>query len=1520
MTLSRFVRVIRITLSAALSLGLIAAATAQGAKKVVPATSIADADTDHLAERAKWFLHGRVVPGKVAADLRHRAYQAKMQARIARAALTHNVRPNSQPPPPASGEWTPLGPVPLASNASGSSSGQNYNQVSGRATAVAIDPADASGNTVYIGGAQGGVWKSANAANSAANNVTWTPVTDDQATLSIGAIAIQPGNTIPANSVILVGTGEADNSADSYFGLGMLRSTDGGSQWTLISTANGGSLSFAGLGATRTAFSTANANTVVAAMAATTEGETDGALTGNTNRGLYTSTDAGQSWTFDSVFTGGASETTSATSVVYNASANNNAGLFFAALRYHGFYSSPDGLTWTRLANQPGWGLLTTAACPQNYSTSCPIYRGEITVVPGRNEMYVWFISLDSNGNPVDEGVWQSTNGGTSWVPISERGITNCGDSNGCGVEQGFYNLDLLALPNGTAATDLYAGAINLYKCSISSANPTCGSTPFMNLTHVYGCNPIAGPAHVHPDQHAMAFTIPSASGADLMYFANDGGIYRALNGFTGLTTGSCSGTNQFDDLNQNLGSMTQFVTFSQHPTNADMLLGGTQDNGSPATITATTSESWGNVLSGDGGYNAIDPSTGNWFASNPDTGSGTLNIQECSSGVNCNDALFDVVVNSSNVGGDDGGFYFPYILDPQSTTSLLVGTCRVWSGPRSGGAFTLLSLNFDTLGTGICAGTEVNVVLSLAAGGPANANGSEVLYATTDGPGPNNLSAPIGGNVWVTTNASAVSGTSSTFNNVTLNGPGGNSTNPNQFPISSVAIDTSDPTGNTAYITVMGFTGGPGHVWLTTNAGTSWTDFSGSGTNAIPDSPANAVVVDPSAHAIYVGTDVGVFQSSTSSPTWTEVGPTPNPLGGSAGFLPNVAVTALALFNSGGQKLLRASTYGRGVWQSNLLAVAGFQLEVANNPLTVFGTTPAIFDGTITALNGYNSSVTLSCTAGSTAPPSPCTPNPATLAPSPAGSPFSVTTGSVIGDYSFNLVGVGSDVNNTTETVAMGLHVVNFGITTPSPGIVTEPRGATSPPVSFQVTAQGSFNQSVTVSCSFAPVITAATCAFTPGAVVNPTSAAPVNMTATVTVPVTTATGSHTVTLQATTPGAPAPATTSFVLTVTTNPNFTFSETGAFPNVKVGSTGTSGAITVGSQDGFSGTVALSCVTTYGANSCSVNPASASSFPASVNLVINGTSFASGNYQVAVQGTAGSITNTFPVAFNVGDYSLTGSQTLSSPPASQATANLTFTSLDSYSGAINATCDAFQLRAAQCTISPQNPIAVGAGAVVNASALINVPNDAVPGVYNININTQDSAGTPSHSLTIALTVLQDFSLSLLTPSTQTITAGQSASYNFSVLPVGASFTNAVSFSCSGQPAVSLCSFTPTQVTPGTSSAAVVLQISTTSSSASVAPAIRGGKIYYALWLVLPGLCLIGLRRGRRSKLALPSSMWGLFLLALLLASCGGGGTNGGGGGGGQQQGTQPGTYTISVIGTSGALSHQSSPITLVVNQ
>jgi len=219
----------------------------------------------------------------------------------------------------------------------------------------------------------------------------------------------------------------------------------------------------------------------------------------------------------------------------------------------------------------------------------------------------------------------------------------------------------------------------------------------------------------------------------------------------------------------------------------------------------------------------------------------------------------------------------------------------------RTGGLFSALSPNFDTLGAGICSGSEVNQVRALAAGGTTDNAGSKVIYVTTSGLGPVDgaLSSPVGGRVWVTTDAS--SGVPA-FNDVTNNGPVG-SINPNQFPISGVAVDSSDATGKTAYVTVMGFTGGTGHVWKTTNAGATWTDF----TANLPDSPTNAAVVYPGLSQVYVATDVGVFGSATSAASWTELGP--NPSTDLPGFLPNVAVTALGGFNYGGQQLLRAST-----------------------------------------------------------------------------------------------------------------------------------------------------------------------------------------------------------------------------------------------------------------------------------------------------------------------------------------------------------------------------------------------------------------------------------------------------------------------------------------------------------------------------------------------------------------------------------------------------------------------------------
>ena len=268
--------------------------------------------------------------------------------------------------------WQPLGPSPLASDASGFGQ-QDYGWVSGRATSIVIDRSDPSGNTVYVGGAFGGVWKSSNAGSASPDpaSVVWTPLIDDQPTLAVGAIAIQPqsSNPDPSRSVVLVGTGEANSSTDSYYGLGILRSANGGATWNLISQDASGTHSFAGLGFSKIAFSTANPNLVVAAVAGASQGLIDGLANPPTpNLGIYYSTNGGVSWNFASIADSGTMiPPGSVTSVAYN----DTASLFIAAVRSHGFYSSSDGSHWSRLANQPGPGL-SLAVCPYDYFCKLP--------------------------------------------------------------------------------------------------------------------------------------------------------------------------------------------------------------------------------------------------------------------------------------------------------------------------------------------------------------------------------------------------------------------------------------------------------------------------------------------------------------------------------------------------------------------------------------------------------------------------------------------------------------------------------------------------------------------------------------------------------------------------------------------------------------------------------------------------------------------------------------------------------------------------------------------------------------------------------------------------------------------------------------------------------------------------------------------------------------------------------------------------------------------------------------------
>src|SRR5208282_5599528 len=108
--------------------------------------------------------------------------------------------------------------------------------------------------------------------------------------------------------------------------------------------------------------------------------------------------------------------------------------------------------------------------------------------------------------------------------------------------------------------------------------------------------------------------------------------------------------------------------------------------------------------------------------------------------------------VGSSDLGGDQGAYDTPYILDPQNSSEMLVGTCRVWQISTSGTAPLQLSNDFDTLGTGLCTGDEINLVNAIAAGGTAQDGYSTVVYAVTNGYGP--LSGSPGGEIWVTTSA----------------------------------------------------------------------------------------------------------------------------------------------------------------------------------------------------------------------------------------------------------------------------------------------------------------------------------------------------------------------------------------------------------------------------------------------------------------------------------------------------------------------------------------------------------------------------------------------------------------------------------------------------------------------------------------------------------------------------------------------------------------------------------------------
>lgn len=140
----------------------------------------------------------------------------------------------------------------------------------GRVVDIAVDPAD--DHHIYVASAAGGLWETSN------NGTTWNCIFQNQATISIGDIALDPQQP----GTIWIGSGEANNQRSSLAGDGVYKTTDGGKTWT-----NMGLKQTQHIG--RILVDPENSDTVYVAAI--------GHLyTRNSERGLYKTTDGGESW------------------------------------------------------------------------------------------------------------------------------------------------------------------------------------------------------------------------------------------------------------------------------------------------------------------------------------------------------------------------------------------------------------------------------------------------------------------------------------------------------------------------------------------------------------------------------------------------------------------------------------------------------------------------------------------------------------------------------------------------------------------------------------------------------------------------------------------------------------------------------------------------------------------------------------------------------------------------------------------------------------------------------------------------------------------------------------------------------------------------------------------------------------------------------------------------------------------------------------------------------------------------
>ena len=717
------------------------------------------------------------------------------------------IRQKAPIPALTSTSWTPLGPQPLNSN---STSGN----VSGRITGIAVDPANS--NIIYIAPAGGGVWKTTN------GGANWTPLTDNQQTLSMGSIAIAPSNS----NVIYAGTGETNNALDSNFGRGILVSTNGGASWTL-STGPGGIFNNSRLTIARIAVDPTAPGTAYAAVASFGN---NGNCCGGGTTGIWKTTDTGATWTNVTAAVGLESSLPwsdvqldqAAPATIYAAHGD------IGGSASNGVYKSTNGgTTWALLATFPSGaavGRIALAVATANTGANKTLY---VTA-----------------HDPVTNGllyIRRSDDGGTTSTNLTG----NPGMANYL-YAQGWYDIVVTVDPANSAIVVVAgaAGANSILRSTDSGANWTDVSS---------------GAVSPHADHHAGAFA------GGLYLDGDDGGLYRLDN----------PGARTWANLNGDLGTL-QFQGLGLHPTDPNQVIGGTQDNG---TERFNGSSVWSSTDGGDGGFAKFSQTNGNIaYHQIPNASSGTNFFRFSNDG----GQTWSTRTTTISADVNNQQFYAPFVVDPGNGDRVLYGTNVIWETTNQGSAWTKLTV-FPV------AGGFVNAI------GLAPSTTNTIYTAVHKATGTSSGFGPT--NVFVSTNHGAAWTTS-------------NSGLPANAVVQEIQVDSATPT--TAYAVLSNFTGS-GNVYRTTNGGGTWTNISGNLATVTACTcalPVWSLQIDSVNGRLYIGADDGVYVTGDGGTTWARFG-----LG-----LPNVQVFQIELNKT--LNILGAATHGRSVWEISTAAL----------------------------------------------------------------------------------------------------------------------------------------------------------------------------------------------------------------------------------------------------------------------------------------------------------------------------------------------------------------------------------------------------------------------------------------------------------------------------------------------------------------------------------------------------------------------------------------------------------------------